>query len=174
MLPLSFFYFLFLFSRLRSFFSTQKRKPAKPIPLYFNYNSNPSISFAISLTALLAVQSVYSSAQATQWSYINVTRSPASLILALISAIFFSSSFFNSFWSSSREVYKFFSGHPSLQPSSISIFAYRYFRVETSTSSSAISFALWMRWLQASANQTSWPIFGFSIIVFTPFLVFVV
>lgn len=92
-----FFYFLFLFSRLRSFFSTQKRKPAKPIPLYFNYNSNPSISFAISLTALLAVQSVYSSAQATQWSYINATRSFASLILALISAIFFSSSFFNSF-----------------------------------------------------------------------------
>lgn len=72
-------------------------QPAKPIPLYFNYNSNPSISFAISFTALLAVQSVYSSAQATQWSYINATRSPVSLILALISAIFFSSSFFNPF-----------------------------------------------------------------------------
>ena len=72
-------------------------KPAKPIPLYFNYNSNPSISFAISFTALLAVQSVYSSAQATQWSYMNATRSPVSLILALISAIFSSSSFFNSF-----------------------------------------------------------------------------
>lgn len=64
---------------------------------FFSYNSNPSISFAISFTALLAVQSVYSSAQATQWSYINATRSPVSLILALISAIFSSSSFFNSF-----------------------------------------------------------------------------
>lgn len=64
---------------------------------FFSYNSNPSISFAISFTALLAVQSVYSSAQATQWSYMNATRSPVSLILALISAIFFSSSFFNSF-----------------------------------------------------------------------------
>ena len=84
-----------------SFFSAPRPKnrgqPAKPIPLYFNYNSNPSISFAISFTALLAVQSVYSSAQATQWSYMNATRSPVSLILALISAIFSSSSFFNSF-----------------------------------------------------------------------------
>ena len=84
-----------------SFFSAPRPKnrgqPAKPIPLYFNYNSNPSISFAISFTALLAVQSVYSSTQATQWSYINATRSPVSLILALISAIFFSSSLFNPF-----------------------------------------------------------------------------
>lgn len=68
-----------------------------PSLFLFSYNSNPNISFAISFTALLAVQSVYSSAQATQWSYMNATRSPVSLILALISAIFSSSSFFNSF-----------------------------------------------------------------------------
>lgn len=79
------------------FHATKKRKPTSPVSISFSYNSNPSISFAISFTALLAVQSVYSSAQATQWSYINATRSPVSLILALISAIFSSSSFFNSF-----------------------------------------------------------------------------
>ena len=95
----------FLFSSLfflplPPFHATKKRKPTSPVSIsfsFFSYNSNPSISFAISFTALLAVQSVYSSAQATQWSYMNATRSPVSLILALISAIFSSSSFFNSF-----------------------------------------------------------------------------
>lgn len=94
---------IFPFSLLSFFFSRKKKETDFAgfhlffFFSFFSYNSNPSISFAISFTALLAVQSVYSSAQATQWSYINATRSPVSLILALISAIFFSSSFFNPF-----------------------------------------------------------------------------
>ena len=92
------FFLSFFFPPTPPFFPTKKETGfASSSFFFYNPKSNPSISFAISFTALLAVQSVYSSAQATQWSYINATRSPVSLILALISAIFFSSSFFNSF-----------------------------------------------------------------------------